>query len=383
MDCGLASMIERGGLPIVTSNRRPDESRARNRKNAYLPFANAERMAAAAAKFYIPSRVRSQIESDLAAIDEFQPSVVAFDFHFTAKIAAVARGIPTLSIIDPDFVDVRENSWMPWIHLRPEELLPLPSCLPSVAEVSASFGGPTIERFSDLLWGNLTLAATAHELEPLAGDRLGRLEYVGPISWDEPGFSSRLLSTRQLKIFVSAGAGAVGGHQWLRSAISGLPPDATVYFNGGRDTGVPADLSPHLVQSPFGGIRQQLQWCDLHVSHGGSSSVLATLAAGKPLVIAPTTSEQELNGRRLVEQWDAGLLSTVTSCDPLYRKLTYAGIRSGPTSSAGVKSIDVEFALHQVIERIDEYQGSALRVSEVLATASQSLSLIPQWMEEI
>ena len=85
-------------------------------------------------------------------------------------------------------------------------------------------------------------------------------------------------------------------------AFTGLP-EARVLLTVGRQFD-PSDLGPvppNVRVEPWVDQHVVLERADLVVCHGGSGTVLGTLAAGKPLVVVGSFADQFENGRRIAD----------------------------------------------------------------------------------
>lgn len=149
--------------------------------------------------------------------------------------------------------------------------------------------------------------------------------YPGPASLPDPRFplpsNVRHLQPAAVpsrsdgdRIYLSLGT--LEGHpELLRRLLLGLRDLGrdVVVTTGNID---PADLGPqpaHVQVERFVPQEEILPTCALVVSHGGSGTMLGTLAAGLPMLILPRGADQPYNARRCVELGLARSLDAVTA----------------------------------------------------------------------
>ncbi len=351
-DSGLSAMVHEAGFPVLESAAGAPRPNNRHSVPPYLPFANVERVFAVAASFHREDRVRARIAADRELIERCQPTAVVVDMAPTAALAARAAGLPVISLADADFVTTRVNGWMPWSTVAPRVLLPHPSSLPVWDTISRELGLGPVERAEHLLWGDVTLISSHPDLEPVDGPpHRGELHYVGPMYWNPPRPAGNPPPNTDLpRIYVTVGSGGTVGRQALGNildACAGQP--WTVYVSGGFAdmSGLAIPDNVHL--AGFTGLDVPLAWADVVLSHGGSATVLATLLHGKPSVIMPFMSEQEMNGRHLIADRGAGVLlrtSTTTS----HGRLAFTDRYSGPAKQPQVGAIDIRQGLAEVLD---------------------------------
>jgi UDP:flavonoid glycosyltransferase YjiC (YdhE family) len=380
-DCGVTHLVRQAGFPVLHQRSAGDRGVGRGQMSAYLPFGNVERVFAVAARYYRPERLQRQLDDDLANVDEFRPDVVVIDMSPTGAIAARARGVPVVSLADTDFLSTADNAWMPWLTVPSAELLPYPSCVPALNGALARLGLSPIEHPSELLWGDVTIVPSVAELEPPEDAwPLDRLRYVGPLFWDPPGVGLGLPGGPGPNVYITVGSGAmVTGKvmQNLVDACRGQP--WTVFVSAGFAFTESLRLAPNVHIGGFTGLKELLRWADVVVSHGGYSTVLATLLHGKPLVVVPFMSEQEMNGRLLVEQVGTGLLVRRSRVDARTKRITFEYRTSGVSNDATVPVIDVAEAVSAVLEE-PSYAARARATSRRLSAAQRAdLPRLVRW----
>lgn len=346
----IVGLVEEAGLPLAGTRQRWTP---KPRQAGYLPFASVERVYAVAGRYFRPQLVRAHVERDRGAIEAFRPDLIVVDMQPTAAIAARALGIPVVSLADADFLSPSPRAWMPWLTLEPDALLPHPPCLPAFNEVLAELGRDPVGWPTELLWGDLTLVPSCPELEPVAPPPPGRAaaRHVGPLYWDPPNARPALpRSDSGSRVYVTIGSGGMITGAILDRVVSALAGSGlTVFVSAG--IAPPAGLAarPNVSVGGFTGLTETLRWSDLVVSHGGYSSVVAAHLHGRPQVVVPLMSEQEANGREMVERPGCGTLVRRTRSDERSGRLRFIG-RAGeegddPVPAAG----DVLGAVEEVL----------------------------------
>jgi len=323
-DTGLSDMVRQHGYRVLAQTTAG--SRAAEHRNVppYLPFMNVERVFATAARFYRADLVRRQFIEDLRCVDEVKPDLVVIDMHPTAAIAAAVRGVPVLSIVDPDFLWPTPNAWMPWVDADPRVLVPFPSCTPAFNALLAANGLPLITSPAELLRGAHALVASAPGLEPIPDVTA---TYIGPLFWDPPWVSGGdlpLANDRSIPhVYISIGSGAMVTTAVLQSLIDVARQQPWhVFISSGLESRDLLDVPANVTVGGFTGIARAIAWADVVVCHGGAGTVLASLLHGKPIVVLPFMSEQEMNGR-MVERVGAGVTLRHSSFDRARRALVF------------------------------------------------------------
>lgn len=377
-DSGASNIVRDAGIEVLPQSGSEARDLSHRRLPAFLPFGNVERVFAVAARYYDWSRLRSQYSDDARNVESFKPNLVVVDMAPTAAVAARAAGLPVLSIADPDFLSTRDNAWMPWLTVPANRLLPHPSCLPAFNTLLREVGLEDVQAVRDLLWGDHTLVCSVPELEPPEDDWLtDRLTYCGPLSWEPPLESPiDLPSGDRPRIYISIGSGATVPREVLQTVVdvaAAVAPTVLVSKGFAFEGALRHPSHVHVVG--FTGLERPLGWADVVVSHGGAGTVMATLLHGKPSLIIPSTSEQEMNGRVLVEGPGAGLLLRRSEVDPVTARLSYRYRVSRPSSAAEVHADDVHEALALLLDDI-RYMQAARRVSKSLQQAHEGTDVV-------
>jgi hypothetical protein len=278
--------------------------------------------------YYHASRIRDHVERDRELIRRFRPTFVVTHMQPTCVIAARCEGVPVLSVADADFLVTGDHGWMPWLGPDGARVSPFPSSLGAFNEALTTYGQPPVGQVSDLLLGDATLIASVPELEQPDAAYVGHeaVHYIGPLLWDPDvrgELAARLASfsdSGRTKVYASVGGGsgtyatAGGGgnapNQLAAAALAAVDLASwSVLLAGGLGARNGDDGGrPHLMLQGFGGIRAAVSWADVVVCHGGHSTVVASLLAGKPVVVVPSMSEMEGNGRFLVQDNGLGVV---------------------------------------------------------------------------
>lgn len=273
--------------------------------------------------YYRASRIRAQVEADRALIRRVRPDGVVTHMHPTSAIAARCEGVPIVSVADADFFVTGPAGWMPWLGDGGARVSPFPPSLPAFNEVLADYGQKPIEECSDLLIGDLALIASVPEVElpdVRYRDR-SDIHYVGPLVWDpdlDGDLARRLRAFTvpgRIQVYASVGGGAVSTQEIAAAAQDAAAAHGwSLVLSGGLGvTPEPAGGGAQVLRQRFGGITAASAWAAVVVCHGGHSTVLAALQAGKPVVVVPAMSENEGNGRHLVSANGVGLALVTSS----------------------------------------------------------------------
>jgi len=355
-------MVDEAGRRLVGT---PSPGGPPERVPAFLPFTDVERVYAVAAGYYRRKVVAEHLRRDLAAIDEYRPDIVVTDMQPTAVLAARLRGLPVVSLADTDFLWSTPHPWMPWNTAAPTKLLPHPDALRVLNELAVEHGLAPVGHVGELLWGDRTVVPSSPEVEPTppapAGHRAA--DYVGPLYWDPPGPPYEPVRREGTHhIYVTIGSGGMVTERALREVLVALDrPDFTVFVSAGFATADWVRRQHNVQVGGFTGVTGPIGWADLVLSHGGYSSVLATLEQGKPQVVLPFMSEQEANGRYFVARHSAGLVARTTEVDPATGSITYVNRHAGATDDPVVPAADLARTVDEVLgdDRIAKGAGYA------------------------
>ncbi|MEU1516208.1 glycosyltransferase [Streptomyces sp. NPDC005811] len=343
-------MVAEAGYSVVGT---PSPGGPPQKVPAFLPFTDVERVFAATARYYRKSVLADHLARDLAAIDAYRPHIVVTDMQPTAVLAARLRGLPVVSLADTDFLHDTPHPWMPWNTADPKKLLPHPDAIGAIGELASEHGLAPVRHVRDLLWGDRTIVPSSPEVEPapVAPDGRNEAVFVGPLYWDPPGppfQPERRAGTRH--VYVTIGSGGMVTERALREVLAALDrPDLTVFLSAGFAAADWVREHRNVQVGGFTGITGPIGWADLVLSHGGYSTVLASLEQGKPQVVLPFMSEQEANGRYFVEQHGAGLVARTTEVDPADGTLTYVNRHGGRTSDPVVPAAEIARTVDEVL----------------------------------
>ncbi|MFK4100741.1 glycosyltransferase [Streptomyces sp. NPDC019531] len=345
----VARIVAEAGRPLVGV---PSPGGPPGRVPAFLPFTDVERVWSVAGGYYRRKVAEADLRRDLAAIDAYRPHIVVTDMQPTAVLAARLRGLPVVSLADTDFLLSSPHPWMPWNTAAPTKLLPHPDALCVLNELAVVHGLAPVDHARELLWGERTVVPSSPEVEPEASAPAGRQEaaYVGPMYWDPPGppyEPVRREGTRH--VYVTIGSGGMVTERALREVLAALDrPDFTVFLSAGFAVADWVREHRNVQLGGFTGITGPIGWADLVLSHGGYSTVLASLEQGKPQVVLPFMSEQEANGRYFVAEHGAGLVARTTEVDPVDGTITYVNRHGGVTDDPVVPAVDIARTVDEI-----------------------------------
>ena len=184
------------------------------------------------------------------------------------------------------------------------------------------------------------------------------VHYVGPYSWNRPrsdAASSWVAELRRPCVHVTEGTMHVHTPVLLRAALTGLAdlPIQVVITTGGHRT-----LDDLGARSVAANIRVE-QWVshsellphvDAVVTTGGAGSVLATLAAGVPLVVVPTEWDKPEIAQRVVEA-GAGIRLAPRHCTPQRLRESVLEVLGTPAFTQRARRLAESFARSGGAER--------------------------------
>ncbi len=299
--------------------------------------------------------VRANCAAMLELIAAPDVDVVVDFWNPFAVLAARALGKPVVTVIQAD-AHPRSAGFIWW--KRPPAGLPTP--VPVLNRVLASYGLPPIRSLGELSVGDLTLCVGMPETDPLPAD--AAVTYVGPILWQQP--EARLpawvaeLSRDRPLIWLYAGNPRYGSADELldsgvvlRASIAALRDERVHLVITTGHHPLPRDLLPlpaHVRHAAYLPGLAMAERSDLLIHHGGYGSCQTGLLCGRPAVIVPTYAERESNARRVAALGAAEMVP-----------VTYV---------AGRKHVDVA-ALRAAVRRVlaePSFRESARRASERL-----------------
>jgi MGT family glycosyltransferase len=252
--------------------------------------------------------IRAATSVQVDVLRDFAPDVLVDSFGLFSCLAAHILKLPLVSVLQGNFHPA-SNGFLWWKSPRPTGL---PSATAAVNKVAAEYGAAPVARSVDLLAGELSLIVGTPETDPLPAT--ANAIYIGPIVWQRgnatlPDWVASLDPGRPV-IWVYSGnpryANAptpIDSIVVIRAAITALgnTPMQVVLTTGHQD--FPSELGTlpanfhHAAYLPGSAMAER---SDVMVHHGGHSSVMNELSAGKPAVIIPTITERESNARRVV-----------------------------------------------------------------------------------
>jgi UDP:flavonoid glycosyltransferase YjiC (YdhE family) len=250
----------------------------------------AEREALLLREGFAGFRARHKASDLLPHCERWQPDlIVREEMDFGSAVVAERLGLPhaVVLLIAAGSLVRHELVAEPLNRLRVEHgLAPDPDLAMLSRYLVVS---PFPPRYRDPCF---LLPPTAHSVHPLLFDRSGDEDLPSWVTQlpNRPTVYFSLgtaFNSRHLDVFASVIAG-----------LSDLP--VTVIVTVGRDLS-PADIGPQPANvhvERYIPLSLLLPHCDLVVTSGGSGTVMATLAAGVPLVVLPLGADQPLNAAR-------------------------------------------------------------------------------------
>lgn len=216
-----------------------------------------------------------------------------------ATVLVIAEG----SFVRPDLVAPPLNEVRAEYGLPPDLTLAMPSRYLVLAPCPPSYRNPAFP-----------LPSTAYALRPLAGDP--------PAHGTAPAWITHLDDAPTVYFTLGTVFNVESGDLFQRvlTGLGELPINLIVTV--GRDLD-PEGLGPQPANVRIERYIPQelvLPHCSLVVSHGGSGSVIGTLAHGLPMVLIPMGADQPLNTARCVELGVARTLDAMTASPATVRE---------------------------------------------------------------
>lgn len=263
--------------------------------------------------------VRANCAALMRLMAESGAEVVVDFWNPFAVIAARALGIPVVTVIQADAHPASRG--FIWWKPAPADL---PTPVPVLNRVLATYSLPAITTVRELAVGALTLVVGTPETDPLPAGT--PVTYVGALLWQRPGellpdwITRRDRSRPLVWLYVGnprygVGGGALDSAIVLRASLAALRELAVQVVLTSGHHALPRALLPlppnvrHLPYLPGLALAEQ---SDLLVHHGGYGSCQTGLYTGTPAVIIPTYAERESNARR-VAALGAGIVVPITS----------------------------------------------------------------------
>lgn len=324
-----------------------------------------------ACAFQDEEAIRQTTAAHVDLIRDYAPDVVVDSFGLFSSLATRILGIPMASVLQGSF-HPDSDGFLWWKGERPAGL---PTLTPIVNRMLAEHRIAPVSRIVELLAGQLDLIVGTPETDPVASTNA---IHIGPVTWQQnhsppPGWIAELDATKPL-LWIYPGnpryAGAAASTPCdsivvIQTAVAALADfDSHIILSSGYQE-MPAEIPAlpanfHLADYLPGPAMASR--ADLMIHHGGHSSVMTGLAAGKPAVMVPTISERECNARRLTALGAGEIVLPTTQPD-------------------GEKSIDVSDFRTQVHRVLSEpgYRESARRVAQSMRRyrgAAQAAGLI-------
>lgn len=295
--------------------------------------------------YYAGRAARARAASVLALCSQWSPAVVVCDeVDFGSMIAAERVGIPHTTVlvtaagsfVRPEVVGEPLNVLRAEHGLPPDPGLAMPTRHLVLSPFPPSFRDPAFP-----------LPATAYSIRPPT---------LGATGADAgPGWLSTL--TEAPTVYVTLGtvfnleSGDLFGR--LLSGLRELPINLIVTVGRQIDPAAFGPQPAHVHIEPYIPHPVVLPHCDLVVSHGGSGTVIAALAAGLPSVVLPMGADQPLNAAR---------------CEALGVGVTLDVIRATPK--------DIRAAA-VVMLGDSSYRAAAERIQAEIATLPAAAEAVP------
>jgi len=218
---------------------------------------------------------------------------------------------------------------------------------------------------------SLYLVGSLRELDYDRGDLPPSVHYVGACVWHPPTEARAAAELDAVPadepwVHVTEGTSHHQDPFVLRAALEGLErrPVRVILSTGGRD---PAELDlpplpPNATVARWVSHSELLPRCAAVVTTGGANTVLASLRAGVPVVVVPTTWDKPDNARRVVEA-GVGLRLAPRRCSPERLRAAVEEVLRDPSYASNARRVA------DALARAPGPAGAAVLLQE-LATAS-------------
>ncbi|GIQ69352.1 hypothetical protein DUZ99_17200 [Xylanibacillus composti] len=236
------------------------------------------------------------VRNRIRMVEQAKADLIVSDMSPHTIIAAKVLGIPSIAITQS------------CLHARGKPLFwghpprNLPRVTPVINEILRSYRLPEISRMEELHSGDLDIAPSIPELDPI-GDN--RVIHAGPISMNMHETHRLELPDGQTGILVYPGrmrdaSGETGLHL-LRAVFSAFARKKVTVVVATSEA-LPASLlrsCPRNVRIVPTFNEDMLHRFDLFIHHGGHGSCLSAICQGVPSLMIPTQREREFNARQM------------------------------------------------------------------------------------
>jgi UDP:flavonoid glycosyltransferase YjiC (YdhE family) len=281
----LAPIAAAAGFPFVEAG--PERMEVVGRAIPGLPQATGRRRAVLMVRHGFAERIAAtQTAVLLAASSAWRPDlIVREDMAFAGWIVADRLGTPHAT--------VQVTAWRPRVQdiaREPLAALRVAHGLPPDRDLAGLFGQVFFgTRPPSLQDPDAPLPVGAMPLRPIADDQVGAADPVDDLP--DPGGRPRVV--------VTLGTVDSGQRPMLRALIEGATAaGAQVVVALGADPSTLGPIDPDVVVRAYLPLSVVLPTTDAVVFHGGSGTLTAALAAGRPLVITPIAADQLDNADR-------------------------------------------------------------------------------------
>ena len=244
------------------------------------------------------------------------PDMMIADHAPTALLAARTLGIPCATFghgfFLPPSVSPMPNM-RPWMQVPFQRLIDSEQrALAVINGALAQFGAGALDRLSDIYDVADHFLMTYSELDHYQGRSAAR--YEGVILSADDGLNPEWPAHGGKKVFAYLKP-HYADFEKLLAALAALDCRVIVYCAGlGARDAVPFQNSRVRISAHPYNIHRAAAECDLAICHGGQGTIVASLLAGKPLLLLPLHLEQHLMSLRVAE-FGAGVMIDVEAHD--------------------------------------------------------------------
>jgi len=320
--------------------------------------------------------VNRSIRSDIEAIGRFRPQVVVGDMHWSLGAAALACGVPYVSVVNGSWTNYYDH---PIGALEGHALTGLlgraaaTRLFPAFKKTALWFWAfpyrlwrlrpgrraLRVRNLLDVVEGDLTLLADVPEFCPTR-TLPASVVYVGPILWKPrlaaPPWLERLSPDRPT-VYVSMGS--TGRDGLFEMAVEAFRDSEYQVLMTMGELRPPASLPPNVFVTDFAPGERLLARADVCLNHGGSGTVYQALTAGVPIVGVPTHVDQQIQ-LQLCERSGVGRLVRPDEASPERLRRAVDEVRSDAAYRRNARR------MAEVISRYDGARAAGRAIARLI-----------------
>jgi len=253
--------------------------------------------------------IKMKINEYCTYVRTYKPDVLVGDMNFLTWIVSRMMSIPVVQIVR--YISHPETARIIWWKDVPDDVIS-PRASELFNPLLKKYGLGTIDKIEDLFRGDVYLVPSIPEIEPIPADNktffTGAFINNDSINDYTPWHDIIDTERQLLYITIGGGAGPVGNKllfERIAEALNGSDMKVIISTGGKFKPSYSLLKNDNIKIFDWLPGRLLISKADIVIFHGGYSTMMETIAYGKPSIIIPFHSEQEGNGRRL-EQYGCG-----------------------------------------------------------------------------